>query len=267
MHNRFAALYARPVFQRVEVSILSVSLAPTLNDMNKRAPILLMPFVVVIFVFMFILLLAVYLVSLGNIDFLMEPEVNRPKKKTNGQDQQPLSLSQRKQQVEYQHLELQLAIAHHEKLQTFLRKRVGLMYFYVRLGLLALWLGGNFVLYYRYGWDMDRIMNYNSLALLAVAVYIFLFHRNLDELKEMTRFLRNKVENRVYGEFISDEKLQAKINEWQAQKLKLETEIKAMEQELDKGRPGGGGLAHTHTTSLRMPIAIGKGSARARYKH
>lgn len=234
--------------------------------MNQRTPVLLMPFVVMIFVFMFIVLLSVYVVSLGNIDFLMEPEVTRPKKKTNGQDSQRLSLSQRKQQAEYQHLELQLTIAHHEKLQQHLRQRVGLMYFYVRLGLVATWLGVNLLLYHAYAWDMDRILNYNSLALLAVAAYVFLFYRKLDEFKELTRFLRNKVENRVYAEFISDEKLQAKINEWRAQKIKLETEIKAMEQEMKKGNFGGGGLWHSHTTSLRMPVGIGKGSARARYK-
>lgn len=200
--------------------------------MNQRTPVLLMPFVVVIFVSLFILLLALYMVSLGTIDFLMEPEIIRPKKKTNGPDRQRQSLSQRKQQAEHQHLELQFTIADHEKLQVFLRERVKTMYLFVRLGLVVFWIGLNLVLYHRYAWDMDRIMNYNSVALLAVATYIFLFYRNLDELKELTGFLRSKVENRVYGEFINAEKLQKKINEWHAERLKLETEIHTMEQEL-----------------------------------
>ena len=156
----------------------------------------------------FILLAAIflYLVSFGYIDI-------------SGNDEKE-SFSEKRRKALHRHGKLQQLISIREELKAKLDKKFKIYYFLARTGVVLLWLGANATVYFLFNKGFNDLLTYNEIGLFAILIIIFLRFGNITNVQNIVNYFKTKIENRVYGKYVS---LPEKIEEHKEEIKQIES--------------------------------------------
>ena len=143
----------------------------------------------IILIFILIIAIAIYLVSLGQIDI--------------SGDNEKESFAEKRRKALHRHGKLQELISKKEELKAKLDKKFKIYYFLARAGVILLWLGANATVYFVFDKEFSDLLTYNEVGILAILIIVFLRFGNITNIQNIVNYFKTKIENRVYGKYVS----------------------------------------------------------------
>ena len=146
----------------------------------------------VVIVGFIIVLIVVYVGSLGNINI--------------GNFSVPKEFKDSYEQAKRRHEKLKSLIEKKEALHKKLTRRFKLVYFAIRLGFVSLWAVYIFICY-KVQWvnNLEDVLNFSEAAILIVLAVNFLTFGTLTSLDDFVDSIKMKLENWVFGKYVNIE--------------------------------------------------------------
>lgn len=165
---------------------------------TKRKPPAIDPITVIVI----IILIIIYCISFGGVDF--------------GKSRfSPSEFREGKEQAKVRHHKLSELLRKQEDLFAKLQKVFKRTYFFVRLGLISIWLFTLFLLHlYGFLKDLDDALTYSEAAIIALIAINFLTFGSISNLHSFEHFVRTKTENLIMGKYVN---LESKIDKTKSQ--------------------------------------------------
>lgn len=175
--------------------------------MNKKESDISTALIIVIVIF----ILIIYLASLGLINPTEASKI-------------PEEFKDTKEEAKRKHKRLSEHIKKHEALKIKLYKKFKWIYFFVRLGLLAIWFAMlSIFLFNGFINNLGDALSYSEASILILVALNFLTFGTITNLNNYIDLIKTKTENLVFGKYIS---IEVKVQLHKEQLALLEKEIK-----------------------------------------
>lgn len=157
-----------------------------------------------------ILLLALYSITFGKVDF-----VNKEK----------LSEEEKRQKAKKEHARLIKEIENKRYNKNKIISTRKWLFFVVRFLMLTVWgLTSAYLYKCNITADLNELVLYNEIFIIIIAALIYLIAGNLNNLKEISEYVKKKIENRLYKKRL--ELIESEITDLENKKEKVELNLK-----------------------------------------
>lgn len=131
-----------------------------------------------------ILLVVLYSITFGKVDLTNKDGLT-------GEDKRQKALEEKKR--------IEKEIGENQIIKNRVQRNRKIIYFIARLIIVGSWFTINILLYFsKVAIDLSTLVMYNEIFIIILIALIYLFIGNLNNLKEITEYFKNVIENRLY---------------------------------------------------------------------